>query len=207
MKYLGEISNPYDMVTKEYVDSHGGGGGLTVDDIYPVGSIYMSVNSTDPGTLFSGTQWERITGQFLLGATDNGASGGNSRADIVAGGTGGEASHTLTTSESGQKAVTTNSGGSTSHYHGINSSAANASFMGMSGTGATSGLGEQNHIPTNGTATNVYPRAAAKTDFIRVVNTAPVDISHTHGITGSSASSAHNNMPPYLAVYIWKRTL
>lgn len=34
---------------------------------YPVGSIYMSVNDTDPGELFGGS-WERINGRFLLGA-------------------------------------------------------------------------------------------------------------------------------------------
>lgn len=33
---------------------------------YPIGSIYMSVNSTNPGELFGGT-WEQIQGRFLLG--------------------------------------------------------------------------------------------------------------------------------------------
>ena len=37
-----------------------------VDAIYPVGSIYMSVNSANPATLFGGT-WAQITGRFLLG--------------------------------------------------------------------------------------------------------------------------------------------
>lgn len=61
---------------------------MGVDKIYPVGSIYMSVNSTNPGTLFGGT-WQRIEGRSLLGAS----------ASYGAGSTGGEANHILTVSE------------------------------------------------------------------------------------------------------------
>ena len=32
--------------------------------LYPVGSIYMSVNATNPAELFGGT-WERLKDQFL----------------------------------------------------------------------------------------------------------------------------------------------
>lgn len=42
--------------------------GKTIFDmIYPVGSIYMSINSTSPSALFGGT-WEQIKERFLLGA-------------------------------------------------------------------------------------------------------------------------------------------
>ena len=34
--------------------------------IYPVGSIYLSMNSTDPSKLFGGT-WEAINSRFLIG--------------------------------------------------------------------------------------------------------------------------------------------
>ena len=64
------------------------GSALTVDDIYPVGSIYMSVNATDPARLFGGT-WERIKERFLLGAGDT----------HTAGSTGGEFEHKLTVDE------------------------------------------------------------------------------------------------------------
>ena len=47
---------------------------VTIDDIYPVGSIYMSVADTDPSALFGGV-WERIVGRFLLGAGENYKSG------------------------------------------------------------------------------------------------------------------------------------
>ncbi len=53
MKYLGEIEDPKDLVTKEYI----------FNAIYPVGSIYMSVNATSPETLFGGT-WQKLKGNF-----------------------------------------------------------------------------------------------------------------------------------------------
>ena len=55
-----------------------------LDFIYPVGSIYMSVNSADPGTLFGGT-WERIKDRFLLSAGDTyaaGNTGGSAKATL-----------------------------------------------------------------------------------------------------------------------------
>lgn len=59
-----------------------------VDSIYPVGSIYMSVNSTSPATLFGGT-WSQLKDRFLLGAGDTYSNGA----------TGGVATVTLTTSQ------------------------------------------------------------------------------------------------------------
>ena len=41
-----------------------------VNKIYPVGSIYMSVSSTEPSVLFGGT-WERMKGGFLYGAVNS----------------------------------------------------------------------------------------------------------------------------------------
>ena len=47
--------------------------------IYPVGSIYMSINNVNPSTVFGGT-WEQIKDKFLLASGDtynNGATGGS----------------------------------------------------------------------------------------------------------------------------------
>ena len=43
------------------------GGGKLVDYIYPIGSIYMSTNSTDPSLLFKDTTWKQLKDRFLLG--------------------------------------------------------------------------------------------------------------------------------------------
>ena len=120
------------------------GGGVDFDQIYPVGSIYMSVNSTNPGTLFGGT-WQQIQDTFLLAAGTT----------YTAGDTGGEATHTLTVNEI------------PSHNHSISAFAQDP--RGSSGWQATYFNG-----------------------------------STTTGSTGGGL--AHNNMPPYLAVYMWKRT-
>ena len=64
-------------VTKGSVSS-----GVTYNDIYPVGSIYMSISSTSPSSLFGGSWTELGYGTFLM------ASGGGS-----AGSSGGSSSH------------------------------------------------------------------------------------------------------------------
>lgn len=123
---------------------------------YPVGSIYMSVNSTNPGELFGGT-WEQIQGRFLLGQ----GSG------YSAGTMGGEANHTLTVAEM------------PSHYH----------------TYATYQSGyPSNHIGDEG--------------YITPVGRIPYSPAIYSGTESSSTGSdiPHNNMPPYLVIYIWKRT-
>lgn len=60
------------------------GGKSIVDFIYPVGSVYISVNSTDPGALFGGT-WQQIKDKFLLSAGDTytaGSTGGSAKATL-----------------------------------------------------------------------------------------------------------------------------
>lgn len=68
-----------------YIERPDGKEQSIADLIYPVGSIYMSVNSADPGTLIGGT-WERIKDKFLLSAGDTyaaGSTGGSANAVVV----------------------------------------------------------------------------------------------------------------------------
>lgn len=133
-----------------------------LDLIYPVGSIYMSVNETDPGTLIGGT-WERIKDRFLLSAGDT----------YAAGNTGGSAKATLP-----------------SHTHTLGSG-------GYQLWGAKKGAGsteEGNKISGDGKYyAAVKGNSTENYKWIADVDEAGV----------SDVSQA--NMPPYLAVYVWKR--
>lgn len=67
-----------------YIQHQDGTSTSIIDLIYPVGSIYMSVNSADPGTLFGGT-WQQIKDRFLLSAGDTyaaGNTGGSAKATL-----------------------------------------------------------------------------------------------------------------------------
>ena len=65
--------------------------------IYPIGSIYMSVNNVDPSTVFGGT-WQQIKDRFLLacGDTYNTGETGGAANHTPSGSVG---NHTLTVNE------------------------------------------------------------------------------------------------------------
>ena len=143
------------------------GTNFVLDNVYPIGSIYMNVNSTNPGTLFGGT-WEQIQGRFLLGMSSS----------YPAGSQGGEASHTLTTEEMPSHG---HNPANEAGYYGFITNSKKAFSIGDMGSQSGSG--------------RYYPYASAAFDISRNTMT---------GTTGGGES--HNNMPPYLSIYIWKRT-
>lgn len=83
--YTGAITTANDVYARNVYSERPDGTMLSVVDlIYPVGSIYMSVNSADPGTLFGGT-WQQIKDRFLLSAGDTyaaGSTGGSAKATL-----------------------------------------------------------------------------------------------------------------------------
>lgn len=152
---------PYKIYGVKFTPSFSGGTTNNTDlinTIYPIGSIYMSVNNVNPAILFGGT-WEQIKDTFLLSAGDT----------YAAGATGGEAQHTLTTAE-----LPKNIGNFVALRW--------ASNVGESGAFSY----VQRHADQGGVSGGTNWGDAL--------------------YTLSGGGQAHGNMPPYLAVYMWKRT-
>jgi microcystin-dependent protein len=164
-------------------------GSVSPLDLMPIGYIYMSVVSTSPATLFGGGTWTRIgQGRVLVGQDAT-----QTEFDTVEE-TGGSKTHTLTSAEI------------PSHTHSISHD--HPAFD-------SSNAGGHTHVLTrkagSGTSTGVV-RGNATTSADGTTNT---DGSHNHtvqippysGSSGSAGSNtAHNNLQPYLVVYMWKRT-
>lgn len=169
--------------------------------IYPVGSIYMSVNNVSPATFIGGT-WTALTDRVLIGAgsnyTVNATGGATSHTHTSAAHTHTTAGHTLTEAElpyiDGGFAVPVISYHGTKGVYGkaygvnfgtIGSSNSYGITQGMTGTSITSGTQYGYGFQFGGGG------------------------SHSHGNTGSTTpgnTGSSSNLPPYLAVYMWKRT-
>lgn len=84
--YTGAITAMNDVYARNVYSERPDGMMLSIVNlIYPVGSIYMSVNSANPETLFGGT-WQQIKDRFLLSAGDTytaGNTGGSADAAVV----------------------------------------------------------------------------------------------------------------------------
>lgn len=129
--------------------------------IYPVGTIYISMENTSPATLFGFGTWERIRDRFLL-------AGQSSTYPI--GSTGGSATQTLTVNQL------------PSHTHNIN---VNVDFS----VGDADGDGWSS-IPAN------------DLDWGGCGNAGYVEATADNTGGGQSFSI----MPPYLSVFMWRRT-
>lgn len=149
---------------------------VIVNKIYPVGSIYMSINSTEPSVLFGGT-WERMKGGFLYGAVNsvsNSSITGTSTG-ASSGSTGGPSTNTT-----GSTVLTIDQIPAHSHttYKKINSVYAAGTNRGgvdtnnTQNTGSTGGGKGHTHTLSN----------------------------HTHSL------NSHTHAIPNMAVFIWKRT-
>lgn len=160
----------------------------SLHDVYPIGSVYISVIETNPAVLFGFGTWALIeAGRFLL--SQGRANWGTTYTN---GSTGGEVTHTLSIPELPPHSHkgTAGTGGST-HRHPITT----YQRHGQSGAWINDACWSNGDVTTNGHTVTGYTDAGKGGE-------------HTHDVTVDNTGSgqAHNNMPPYLVCYMWKRT-
>lgn len=198
-------------------------------EFHPVGSIYLSVNNTSPAELFGGT-WERIQDRFLLSAGSSysaGSTGGSADAVNVS------HSHTFTGTAvtSGNNSVehthsipalsgTTNtSGGWTIINTALGSRTGKTANLSSGTTRIVSSSSGDSYVIANNSNTTaktlndtLQDPGHLHTVTTKASTTGSNSASHTHSVTAKGSISAEGvsgtgkNMPPYLAVYVWKRT-
>lgn len=151
----------------------------TLQAVYPVGSIYMSVNTVSPSILFGFGVWEKIEDKFLLASGTtyaNGSTGGSADSVVV--------SHNHTQN---------------SHTHNARS---NRRFI-LVEDGANWSYSGKIKIRTDGSTTAYYyPHSDSDTGGI-IEHTETAEASPTINSTGEDGTN--KNMPPYIAVNMWQR--
>lgn len=200
------------------------------DLFYPVGSIYMSTNPTSPAVKFGGT-WEQIKDRFLVSAGGNyavNATGGSANAIVP------YHTHTFTGTSATTASQSASTTSSVDHTHTFtpsgsvvnnnDDSARNLLIDTTSGSVIRSGVNATvlpggNFLATSGSDGQGVIRGYSGLKFTGTQgttskNTHSHTLAHTHTVkatgtisyAGSSGNTTNANLPPYLAVYMWKRT-
>lgn len=149
-------------------------------EAFPVGSVFIAVISTDPSTLLGYGTWAA----FAAGRVLVGLDGTQTEFDTVEE-TGGAKTHTLTTAEMPSHTHVQDAHNHTQNAHSHTQASTTIS------TGSTS-----NRLGTNDTSSTA--EATGSTTATNQAATA------TNQNTGGGG--AHNNLQPYVVVYMWKRT-
>lgn len=160
-----------------------------INIIYPVGSIYISASSVNPGTLFGVGTWTPIEGSFLLGQSSA----------YPAGTTGGAATVTLDINTM------------PAHQHVISGISRSNNFT----TDTCLTMQADGNLVMYSVKGGTWHAAwAASWSSSPHLNIDAAGGSHYYNFTigagdwGTSwagGGQPHQNMPPYLAVYIWRR--
>ena len=155
--------------------------------VYPVGSIYISYNSTNPGTLFGGT-WENYGSGRVLRGINSGTAGSTGGSDTVTLKEANLPSHrhsipvlSGSTSEAGE------------HIHPLIFGAADTSLLSSNeyvGIGRSIASGRYVDSPED-------TKAGAHTHTVST-------IANNTGYVGSGTSFSVQNS--YITVYMWRRT-
>ena len=155
---------------------------LLINLLYPINSIFLSTDATNPGTRFIGTLWSQISrGRFLAGE-GTGSDGVNSYT-VGLSNFNGEYRHTLSVSEM------------PSHKH--------TGYGVVRGSNGTA-LGTFTNPYIIGKGILVHEGDGHTGKTATSDTTAKLDSELRIDYNGNSQS--HNNVPPGFGIYVWKRT-
>lgn len=172
-----------------------------LDVFYPIGSYYeTSDTSFDPNISWGGTWSLETEGLVHIGAGSN----------YTVGDTGGEKTHTLKAAEAAQKnlGAIASGGMSANSSHSHNTADSDEKFL-ISTANVYVSDSKYNYPSTNTSGVRYLVTTSTGTQYVNeITNTSSASLAHTHSttISGSDASSAHNNMQPYIVVNRWHRT-
>lgn len=156
--------------------------------VYPVGSIYMSVNNTNPGTLFGGTWVAWGSGKVPVGVDTSDADFNTVEE------TGGAKSHSYTPAG-------TNSGGSVqNHALTVSEIPSHSHVYKRAASDRVS-----TEVASLFTTAHVYPWEASDVN----TSNAGGGGAHNHGFTQptfTGTAATMNHLQPYITCYMWKRT-
>lgn len=164
--------------------------------VYPVGSIYISTNSTNPATSLGFGTWTA----FGAGRVPVGFDSGQTEFDTDEE-TGGAKTHTLIEAEMPSHTHVQNAHTHTqdAHTHTQNAHSHTQTINRGSGGGAY-GLVDNGSASSSG----LVPATASTTATNQ--NTTATNQNATATNQNTGGGGAHNNLQPYIVVRMWKRT-
>lgn len=173
-----------------------------VDAAYPVGSIFMSVLATNPASQLGVGTWAAWgAGRMPVGVDPN-----QTEFDTVEE-TGGSKTHTLTLSQIPAHAHT-----GAPHTHNMYHDHADATMSFEFATDTTSGGGQQRITDIQNKTGGGGQNASAEINIPGLATDAQTGTATFTGSTGmtggnpDTSTQPHNNLPPYITCYMWKRT-
>lgn len=178
-----------------------------LDNVYPIGAIYMSVNDTDPHELFGGT-WVQIQGRFLLGSGTV-KDEDNTQRSYRKGSTHGYINNTLISHSHTQEP---HNHEQYAHSHGAKTDSYGNIWKPLLSDGDIK-VGKSGYSMSKlsgGTSHLVYSPGDDDLGSIGEgnVGSSLADIKNSQPSINSNGhdDGADRNMPPYLVVNIWTRT-
>lgn len=164
--------------------------------IYPVGSIYMSVNDTNPATFLGGTWVRWGQGRVPVGVNENDSDFETPEKED------GEKKHQLTTDEmpnhrhKGQYSATQTY---TNHAQKPTDPPAQAILVDQ---GTREVEVQYNIVKDNLSSTLYYSSGSGPINDIFY----SYKVTSTYGVANDGGDISHNNLQPYITCYMWKRT-